>query len=546
MTPHTLGIRLILLVVASVSVVLAVYSFVSYRSTRSDLLGFLHRNVDQSSDLIARATHDGMLLNRLDEVQETIERLADGAGIAAIRVYDKRGAIVLSADQEEIGREISIYSDTCSSCHGRKRITDTALLEQSALARDPEDAEVLRHLRVVPNEASCADVACHASPQEERVLGVLDVEMSMAPVEATLRAQQSRVIWTMLVLILVIGSGSSVYIHRVIHRPVVALHAGTQRIAAGDLDTRIEVKVDNELGELARAFNRMAEDLSRAQLELTTWSQKLEEKVVEKTGQLQRAQNQVLQMEKMASLGKLSATVAHELNNPIGGMLNYCRLVQRELENVNLHAETREDVDRFLRLIQEECVRCGRIVTNLLLFARPFGAQTKPVDLNEIVDRSLMLIAHHLHVSDIELKAERLVGNAQLIADPGQIQQALVALLINAVEAMDGPGGHGGTLSVRLAGNESMVSIEISDTGVGIPEDAVPRIFEPFFSTKDAQSGVGLGLAVVYGIVRRHGGKIEVESALGHGTTFHVMLPRILSPQPEDIGPNEEREKSHA
>jgi signal transduction histidine kinase len=157
-----------------------------------------------------------------------------------------------------------------------------------------------------------------------------------------------------------------------------------------------------------------------------------------------------------------------------------------------------------------------------------------------------MLIAHHLHVSDIELKAERLVGNAQLIADPGQIQQALVALLINAVEAMDGPGGHGGTLSVRLAGNESMVSIEISDTGVGIPEDAVPRIFEPFFSTKDAQSGVGLGLAVVYGIVRRHGGKIEVESALGHGTTFHVMLPRILSPQPEDIGPNEEREKSHA
>jgi signal transduction histidine kinase len=149
-------------------------------------------------------------------------------------------------------------------------------------------------------------------------------------------------------------------------------------------------------------------------------------------------------------------------------------------------------------------------------------------------------------VSNIELKAEKLAGNAQLIADPGQIQQALVALLINAVESMDGPDGQGGTLSVRLTGNESVVSVEIGDTGVGIPEDALPRIFEPFFSTKDAQSGVGLGLAVVYGIIRRHGGKIDVESVLGEGTTFHITLPRTPSPQPENIGPNEEREKSHA
>jgi two-component system NtrC family sensor kinase len=231
-------------------------------------------------------------------------------------------------------------------------------------------------------------------------------------------------------------------------------------------------------------------------------------------------------MEKMASLGKLSATVAHELNNPITGMLNYAKLVERGLVDQPLEPAAREEMGRYLHFLQKECSRWVQIVTNLLLFARRTGAEMESVDLNEIVERSLMLVQHHLKVSDIELRTRMLEGNSEIVADGGQLQQALVALLVNAVEAMGGSEAGGGLLSVHLGASDGEVSIEIGDTGSGIPPDALPRIFEPFFSTKAEESGVGLGLAVVYGIIQRHGGTIEAESEPGLGTTFYVRLPR--------------------
>jgi two-component system NtrC family sensor kinase len=534
---RSLGIRLLLPLALTVGIVFAVHSMVNYRSTRADLLGFLRSAADNDSDLIRRATHDGMLLNRLDEVQELITRLAAGPGVAAIRVYDKHGVIVLSAHREEIGRYIALDSETCLSCHQQEHTSDVGELERSGLARAPEGVEVLRHLSVIPNEPACATAGCHDPPGQKRILGVLDVEMSMLPVESTLRAAQQRIIATTLALILIIGIVSVVFFNRVIHQPVAALHEGTRRIAAGDLDTRISVRGQHELSELAHAFNKMSEDLSTAQRELKGWSQKLEAKVQEKTSELQRAQRQVLHMEKMASLGKLSATVAHELNNPITGMLNYSRLVERGLEEQPLDPEAREELGRYLHFLQKECSRCGKIVTNLLLFARRTGADMEPIDVNEIVDRSLMLVQHHLKVSNIELTTQPLAGNSMIVADGGQLQQALVALMVNAVEAMGGASSGGGVLSVRLDASDGEVMIEIADNGPGIPPAVLPHIFEPFFSTKDQESGVGLGLAVVYGIVQRHGGTIDVESEPGLGTTFIIRLPRQRPADAGDFSP---------
>lgn len=524
----SLELRLLVPLILIVCAVLAVHTWFTFRSTRDRYLDLVAGDADRSSGLIRRATHDGMLLNRLDDVQATIERLAEGSDVAAIRVYDKNGRIVLSSERAELGRSIAVDASPCTTCH----VGDApASLESVQL---PDEARVggervLRQLSIIANEPGCAAVGCHDRSANERVLGVLDVEMSMLPLSEALADARRHLIWTTLVLVLVIGGAAAGTYRRLIRRPIRRLQEGTRRIAEGDLESRITVEGRHELALLAEDFNRMAEDLERTEKQITEWSHTLEDRVVEKTAELRDAQRQVMHMEKMASLGKLSATVAHEINNPLSGVLTYARLVERELNDQPMDDEVRSELVRYLQLVQQETTRCSQIVHNLLVFARRTPTAMTIVDVNTVVERSLMLIRHHLEISGISLEATYLEGDPGIEADAGQLQQALVALFVNAVEAMH----EGGRLDVRLRGDAECVRIDIGDTGTGISADALPLIFEPFFSTKTGESGVGLGLAVVYGIVHRHGGSIEVESVANEGTTFHLRFPRTPPPDAE-------------
>lgn len=531
---RSLEIRLLVPLSITVAAVLAVHAILSYRSTKEHYLRFVDAEIDRSSGLIRRATHDGMLLNRLDEVQSTIERLVEEPDLSAIRVYDKDGGIVLSSSVAEIGRVINLESATCRTCHGAVGAGETSILQRRGLVPVAGGPDILRHLAVIENEPSCGTAACHYHPPEQRVLGILEVEMSMAPVDAALGAAQRQLSWTTVILIVICGAVAGVFIRRLVHNPVLRINEGTRRIAAGNLDTRIDVRGNHQLARLGEAFNLMVDDLRSARHELSEWSRTLEEKVDEKTKEVQAAQHEVMHMERMASLGKLSATVAHELNNPISGVLTYARLVRRELEDQALDDDVREELVRYLTLMEKECSRCGAIVHNMMTFARRTGAKMESIDLNEVLERSLMLVRHHLEISNVGLRTERLAGDSVIVADAGQIEQALVALLVNAVEAMGTNSECRAEITVRLSGSANNVEIVVADTGVGIDPDVLPHIFEPFFSTKGSESGVGLGLAVVYGIVRRHGGTIHVNSTPGRGTAFRLRLPRHPERQKDD------------
>ena len=523
---QSLGFRLLAPLFLAVGGVLACYAFISFHSTEDHFLHLVRGDVERTSGMIKRATHDAMLNNRKGDVQATISRLAETPDIAAIRIYDKTGRIVMSAQAGEIGQRIGADTETCRACHQDERTAKAAILQPGKRAHEELRPAVLRHLSAIESEPGCVASQCHAHTADQAVLGVLDLEMSTAPMTAALATAKHQFLWATSILTCVVLAVVAVFIRHGLQTPIARLCSGTRRIAEGDLDSRVEVSGHDELAELGQAFNHMAEDLSAARREITAWSQDLERKVAEKTAELQQAQRQVLHMEKMASLGKLSATVAHEINNPLTGMLIYAGLSRRDLQGQALDPAVREEVMRYLSVIERECRRCGGIVQNLLLFARRSGASMAQVDVNDVVRQSLMLVEHHLHMSGLKLQATFLDNDSCIMADAGQLQQALVALLVNAVEAMSGVPEGQGELVVVLHGTADSVRIDIGDNGIGIRSDVLPQIFEPFFSTKEAENGVGLGLSVVYGIVQRHGGRIEVDSQVGKGTTFHLTLPR--------------------
>jgi two-component system NtrC family sensor kinase len=379
---------------------------------------------------------------------------------------------------------------------------------------DAQGRRVLGAIKEIENSPDCSSAECHQHPASQRVLGVIDADLSLATVDAQM-AQHQASLGYFLAGAVVFGSALAVaFIWTVVYRPVKALIDGTHRVAGGDLDYRLPVNSADELGDLAVSFNKMTAEVGGVQA-------KIEEQVRRKTAELEKAHKSLLASEKMASIGKLAATVAHEINNPLFGILTYARLVLRGL--ARMQGENREEMAEQLQTIERESKRCGDLVKNLLTFSRQAPSHREPNDLNTIVHRAVMLVKHKLDMQGIELAENLAAGLPAVECDANQIQQVVLVLLVNASEAMP----KGGRIEVITefdgAGEQSVVWVK--DNGSGIPEEVLPRIFDPFFTTKEDQNRTGLGLAVASSIVEQHTGEITVQSKRGEGTTFRVALP---------------------
>ncbi len=524
------GPRLFLLLAGITIAAFTGYAWFSIRTTAEHWRGTLHKDAQRCTTVIEKSIYHGMLLNRKEDVHGIIRTIAEAPGVAGVSVYDKQGVVIFSAAEDEIGRQVDLQAEACVICHDREEpLRSLPTANRVRVYRDARGRRLLGLIHPIGNEPACSDAACHAHPPEQTVLGVLDVKMSMTEADADLAAISRQIVTAAVATTLLVGLFSAVFINVVVRRPVRRLIEGTSEVAHGELTTKLHVRGHDEIAQLARAFNAMTRDLRRAHLENELWSQTLEQKIVEKTEEASRSQRQVVHMEKMASLGRLAATVAHELNNPLAGILNYARLVARDLESGEGTSESRKEDTRYLAVISKEAGRCGDIVRNLLLFSRHDAVEVALHSLNEIVERALMLVRHHLEMAQMKLETRLLAaGEDQLVCDAGQVQQALVALLVNAVDARDEDEDEP-ILRVTLeaiGGDDGQVRLKIADNGVGIAAEILPQIFDPFFTTKDGASGAGLGLSVVYGIVRRHGGTIAVDSEPGRGASFEILLPR--------------------
>ena len=331
------------------------------------------------------------------------------------------------------------------------------------------------------------------------------------------------------------------FTRRFVGQPIEKLIAGTQAISHMELDQPLDLAGNSEeLDELARSFGIMRDRLRTALAEINSFTQSLETKVEDRTQQLKAAHQKLLQSHRLASLGELAASVAHEIHNPIAGVLNLSMLLQRMLKDDGIAQARIPEFRKYLSQVTAETTRVGRIVSDLLAFSRRSKPQRAPADINKIVRMTLTLVQHKMKLSGVEVESGLAEDLPSVPCDESQVQQVVLSLLLNAAEETHTKAER--RVRVSTSTSDGVVRLVVADHGEGIAPENLAKVFHPFFTTKPEGKGVGLGLAVSYGIVEAHGGEIEVNSTFGEGAAFTVLLP--LQGRPANEPPRPELVRS--
>ena len=518
---YTISTKLFLLLTL---MLLVVFTLIAWINT--DLyLNLLEKNVFehafQVSDVIKSSTWHSMLKNHREDLENIIANIGKEKGLEGIWIYDKLGVVKFASDTSAVSTMLEKDAEQCVFCHSSETAIGTIPKHNRIRHLKGASGErIVGLINPIENSPSCVTAECHAHKSEEKLLGLIDIKLSMADVDYAMVRTRNTVLLLSGALIFITALLFRGFIQRLINRPVSKLVDGTEQVAAMKLDHQTSVMSNDDLGYLTESFNIMTKKLKEAYESEVKWAETLKAKNEE----LERSRDHIVLVEKMASLGKLAAVVAHEINNPMAGILTYAKLGARQLSE-NPDDKRIDSTIENLKMISSEAKRCGDMVKNLLLFSRKRYEDMSSNDVLAILNRSIDLARASNKTADIKLNTEINTNITKIICDPNDIQQMLMILLINAIEAVPKEGGE---IAVRLSdvNHASTLRLQIIDNGVGIAKEHILHIFEPFFSTKNTGENTGLGLSVAYRIVAiRHGGEINVESTPGKGTTFTIELP---------------------
>ena len=534
MGPKTLKFKVGLYLAIALTVTLLLFTLLVVRHQRDGLLKEATSRVTQLSEMITRSTRFAMLQNQPNYVHRIIQDVGSHESIDRIRIFSKEGQIIDSTYAPEIGLKVDQKAEGCIRCHQTtKPLEQIPGSEKARIFSTADGRRLLGSMEVIRNEPSCYTAACHQHTRSQSVLGVLDIVYSLDEIDRSIR--ENVIIIAVLSLGFVIFALFSIsfFVRRLIYVPLRDLETGAKRLSSGNLEQPIPVRSEDEFGELAASFNAMTAALRNSQQELREWGRTLEQKVEKRTRELRIAEAEAARGEKLASVGLLAAGIAHELNNPLTGILTFSHLIRKKMPDGSPEAE---DLDLVIR----ETRRCAAIIRRLLDFAREKTPEKKFADLNQLIEDTVRIIERPANLRDIEITMDLDRSLPPVWVDADLFKQVIMNMLVNAQHAIE----EKGSVTIRSRrvpeprspepGTKPVPMIELSiiDTGCGIPEQNLKRIFDPFFTTKALGKGTGLGLSVSHGIVKAHGGAIEVESAVGEGSTFRVYLP--LERPPED------------
>jgi two-component system NtrC family sensor kinase len=490
----------------------------------------LKQNGNNLGAIVEGSLYKSMLENDKSTLHSTLDVINTMPGIDDVNLYDQNNNLAYSSFTSDSEHH---SNPDCLSCHSNldemfsKRERSYLIIDEKSDCSMNPGKPGQRHLlirRPILNEVSCYTASCHAHTENDEVLGSLVIRMPLKDLDSALKKSSVDFLILSLVITAAVLSVLIWFTRRRIKDPLHSIIAASEAVSAGEVNTRLAIGPDllDDMKKVSQAFNNMLDNLDRAASELENWSKQLEYKVQKKSEELSEVQNELINVERIASLGKLSASVAHEINNPLSGILIYTKLIHKQIENQEITQKKRENILKQLKLIESETKRCGDIVKGLLDFSRKDQDDFVNKHLNEILQGTYELMMHHIKIANITFLTDLSASRDIIWCSPNQIKQACIAIIVNASEAISEKGEI--IIRTRNTDNNS-VRLEISDNGSGIPPEDIPHIFQPFFSTKRDARGIGLGLAIVHGIVTNHSGKIEVDSVVGRGTTISLIFP---------------------
>jgi two-component system, NtrC family, sensor kinase len=517
--------------------ILSVFLFISFTVLfRSVYVEYMKTVIRQSGtnigSIVEGALYHSMLENDKSSLQNTLDVINTMPGIDDVNMYDDQDNLVNSSYSTDA---VGHINQDCKGCHNNISQMFPEKGKSYKIININDDCKMFqndkghRHLLIrspILNQKSCYTGACHAHKQSEKVLGSLIIKIPLKDLDDAVNNSTAEFFVLAIVTTLLFMSFLILFTRKKIKNPLNELIKASEAVANGDKSTRVEIQ-PNQLDDMrmvSQAFNDMLDNLQAATNELENWSQQLEYKVRKKTEELGAAQNELIHIERIASLGKLSSSVAHEINNPLSGILIYTKLIYKQLSDPEMDATKKESMLKHLKLIENETKRCGDIVKGLLEFSKKDQEDFEEKHLHEIVQDTYELMTHPIAIANISFSIDLSAKSDLIFCSANQIKQACVAIIVNASEAVL----ENGEITIKSSNpDEDTVRLEISDNGLGISPEDIPHIFEPFFTTKQDASGIGLGLAIVHGIIQSHKGKIEVKSELGNGTTISINLPLI-------------------
>lgn len=520
---YGLGTKLIVMLLGGMLVIFALLGYLTVRLQREHMEAATLLSAERISDVIQRNTTEYMLHNDREGLHRAISAMANEPGVVRLRVFDREGRISYSSEAPEIDQVVDKAAEACYGCHSQQQPLSMLNRPDRFRIYPSKGERVLAIITPIENQPNCSNAECHAHPARQQILGVLDTHLSLERTDQQLAELSWRVVICDALAMAATAVLSWIFIRHVVDRPLKKLQEGTEKLTEGVLGYQIESQSQDQIGMLADSFNIMSLQLRDANEEIVAWAHTLEDRVDEKTRELRRAHDEVLHVETMASVGKMAAVVAHEINNPLSGILTYSKLIKKWVDSGQVAAEKKEEAQQCLDLITSESRRCGELVKNLLSFSRQSPMNVQSTDLNKLVGQTTMLMRPNLKIAAIELHTDLAEGLPLLHCDPSKIEQVLLAVIVNAADAM----AKGGNLWIEshLSEDGNRVVLTVRDDGCGIPPEIMPKIFEPFVTTKDSTHGTGLGLAVSRGIVERHSGQIKIDSEVGKGTTVTITLP---------------------